>query len=435
MPTLLSFLAGALGALLLALALVFPWFSVPVDFVNGTVCRAYPPGTLLFKFACLAAGGGAAWSFVGSAQARQRAAQGLALLLAALFFFPCCVMAWSPTVAAQASWLQSQHENLSWLGGDIYNAQEYRDSEAKQEVYVADPSRQVGVFKLPNWTPQAVQWGRFPEMVEWLGYSNRFCEFVNKGWFLALGGTVLLLTALCRDRQAADLRLARQVTRLTLAATAVGLVLALTPPMMAAMALTRAREAIFRGDYARSRDCLRTAARWLPVIRQDTYYVAQRGLIDIAQGMDSPPARLQIAIGMEQNGFYTQARHAFLQLIAATPQESPNHREAVRGLLRAAIHELNAGDNPGAATLLEQVLEEEPCNLKANYTLQLALLRLGEFQALKAWADRMTQVYGCFNFRSKTPVLGTMKENLANAAYQQDDPEGALATWRSLTQK
>ena len=35
MPTLLSFAAGLVGALLLALAVMLSWFSVPVDVVNG----------------------------------------------------------------------------------------------------------------------------------------------------------------------------------------------------------------------------------------------------------------------------------------------------------------------------------------------------------------------------------------------------------------
>jgi len=56
------------------------------------------------------------WTWIGNALA--------CLMLVVALAFPYAVMMRSPVVAAEAAWLQMQHDNLIWLGGDINTSAE-----------------------------------------------------------------------------------------------------------------------------------------------------------------------------------------------------------------------------------------------------------------------------------------------------------------------
>ena len=433
MPAFLAFVSGRLGLLLLLLAATaLPWFSVPGLRMAGgtaTVAGIEPSVTAIFKVLCLAGIAGA-WLAMRAVRFRNHAARGLTLLLVALFLFPYFTMVWSGRVAARAGALQNQHESLSWLGGDIYGEQEIKDFEFKNRVAVTDAELPSAPFQMPDLPLHTMQWNRLPEIVEWLGYSDGFCEFVNAGWFAALAGAALSLAALCRMPEGFHFQTGRIACRTAMAALPAAIAGALLPLFAAGWLVSLARNATARGDHAESWKWLARAARVLPAIRENPDYLAQQGVSEAALHRSTPATALRAATLLDSQGFHAQARDEFKTVLSIAPQYSALHREAVRGLLRSSIRLLRSGDAEAAVGTLDCVLEHDPCNIKALYALQLACLRTARFERLPKLVARFDEVYRFFNTDTKAPVVAAACENGALAEYLRGNIGEALALHR-----
>lgn len=420
------------GLALLLFAAASSWFTVPVDFAMtraGLTRCIYGQAwaSLPYRLACLVAAALIGLGYLSDARRSDRVVVGTACLLVALTFFPCLVMAYDPWVAGQASWLHMQHENLVWAGGDLSSNQEYASLSWRDRVYVVDTPRQVSIFKVPFQGSPGWELGQLQGLTEALGYSDRFCQFVRPGWFAAMAGTCFVLMAECiaggrprPDRAALALRTAS-------AAALAGLVVAAIPLAAALRTLDLSQDSAVRGDYAASEAYLRQAARILPALGEDTYYLAQLGLLNWRLDRHhSPSGRFFRANLLEREGKASQALEIYHDLLSAVPTGSIVHREACRAILRAGIDALNAGRTDRALTLLQTVLAQEPCNIKANFTLQLAYLRTARTKDLVRLVERMEATYDAFQFPTKSLVLSFAHENLAFASFQQGDLENAI---------
>jgi tetratricopeptide (TPR) repeat protein len=203
--------------------------------------------------------------------------------------------------------------------------------------------------------------------------------------------------------------------------------LALVPPLFSGWLMMRARHAVHQGDPSAGLRWLEWSARILPSIRHDSGFVEQQGLLERALGRDTLESRLYAAILLERQGFAFQARAQFEQLMDTAPPGGGVRREAVRALLRAGINELNSGAPGDALLTLERVLQAEPCNLKALYTIQLAGLRTARFDVVRPHAERMLAIYERFNTLTKAPEIAACHENLSYADFQSGDLNSALA--------
>ena len=94
-------------------------------------------------------------------------------------------------------------------------------------------------------------------------------------------------------------------------------------------------------------------------------------------------------------------------------------------MLRAALHALNGQRNAIAIGWLEQVLHEEPCNLKANYALQLAYLRSDRRRDLERMVLEIAEIYKYLQMPTKTIVLSSSYENAMLAAFREHDLRAA----------
>lgn len=432
MPAFLAFVTGVLGYLLLLAAAFLPWFRVPESqTADGlvTVVGIEPRVAVIFKALCVVAIAGA-WLEHRLARQRDHVARLLAVFFVTLLFFPYFVMVWSPAVAAQASWLQTQHESMSWLGGDIYGEQEIKDIEFKKYVEVADEEMSVASFPLPNWMPATIQWSRLPELIAWLGYSNQFCQFVNKGWFAALAGVLLALVPQCRGARGFRFPVCESISRTGMVGLSVGGAVALVPLFAAGCLVSFSRDAVQRGDYAASLQWLNRAAHVLPAIQQDTDFLVQQGVLEDRLGLETPSVALRRATLLDQQGFTTRAREEFNALLATAPAGSALQRETVSALLHSSIRSLNRGQAQSAVESLDCVLEHDPCNVKALYTLQLACLRTSQFERLPSLVARMEEGYRFFTTRTKAPVIAAAYENGALAEYLRGRTDEALALRR-----
>ena len=110
----------------------------------------------------------------------------------------------------------------------------------------------------------------------------------------------------------------------------------------------------------------------------------------------------------------------------------PACREACRGLLRAAIDDLNAGRNNEAMHCFESILAVDPCNLKALYGMQLACLHTGRYQTAVALASRIDAVYGCFQFLDKQAVQFASHTMALASDYEMGDANAAVVEARKV---
>jgi hypothetical protein len=430
----LAVAVGLVGAALMVVSAVSVWFEVPVA-VGMVIGGREPRAVLLFKVVCLTAGLLAAVLWVRRWRAGRDdhglLARGAGALIGALLFFPHAIMIWCPTTAGRAAWLHTLHESMTWFGGDVFGLQETKELAWKGHVVVADVLDQATAMNMPTWSPSAWPFGSLRGMAEWFGYSNSFCQFARSGWGTALLGAVLVLFAACRRGRAADPDAMRKGAGAAAAVIGAGMVLGLVPAVIGALELDGARIAAERGEYAAALDRIDLAVRVLPVLGQSSDLALQRGLLEVRLGRSTPRADLYRARLLQGVGRLEQAEAFYGVLVGAGPSD-PVAREALRGLLRRGLRELNAGEATRAIETLQGVMQVDRCNIKANYVLQLAYLRAARYSEVRPLADRMGATYRFFRDDTKFPVLAAARENVAYAEYLDGEPLAAGAAWQSI---
>jgi tetratricopeptide (TPR) repeat protein len=273
----------------------------------------------------------------------------------------------------------------------------------------------------------AFQSGRLFVWFETLGYSNCFCQFVGPGWFAALLGASFLVMGECLP----DGRLSRRrfgLAILALLVTALlGLVAVSVPVVIASRRLERARRATALGLHDKAEGYLRSAIRVLPSLREDTFYIAQLGLLDYRRGqVTTSEGRIFFANQLEREGRYAQAAAMYSALLAEEPEGSAVRREASRSILRDGAYAFNAGRTEDAIRRFELVLREEPCNLKANYALQLAYLRTGRRAEVEDMVRRIEATYAHFHALTKAIVLAQSRENAMFATLKDGEMDATF---------
>jgi|GEM_PF-2107123 len=367
--------------------------------------------------------------------------------------FPCIVMVHDPSIAARATWLQMQHDNLIWLGGDINTSQEMSRYGWKSHVYVVDAPRQLAVIRMPNWSATELDINRLSQLIEWLGFTNAFCQFVSKGWYLGcVGGVAMLVSTFfvrgnshtSSTRQRVDpsstgCRSTRSRVELVcwrLDTKQVGFAVVLLPlllavycvaawsvPARASGHLSDSSQHCVVGEYQASLDSLSKAAQVLPVLREDTYYVALRGLLESRLQSESEFSTLYRANQLERESFYQQALQLYRE--SSRGEDATVRREATRALLRYSVQAINSGNNLAAIELLHEVLRLEPCSLKALYMLQIASLRSDDDSGLREAVQRMYAICEHLRFPTKRVLLATSQQHSMYAAMLNEEVHAA----------
>ncbi len=437
LPALLATAAGFFGVVFLTLGAFLPWFLV-AEFVpagapfEGSVRGIEPGVTWIFRLLCLAVIGVAGGVKLRLFRASSTTSLALpAALLLTLLLYPIAVLHTSPGLAARTAWLWNQHDQLTGYAGDIYTSQEVRDATWQQRILVVNEPLDNRIFKLPTWSPANLEWGRFFEITEWFGLSAWFSQALSRGWVLAVAGTLLLLLARGREREFAEPGYIRRAVPVSLAVTFSVLACAALPFFTAAHFLTRARDLVRAGDYHAALTALDRAAAVLPAVREDGAFFLQVGRLESELNLPTPAAEFYRAFRLARDGYTQQAEAAMLAALANAEPRSVWQRELVKGLLARAISELNSGQASPAIALLETVLAADPCNLKANYVLQIACARAGRPEELQLLVTRLKQTYRFLNTPTKRSVLASGQELLAAAELQRDRPTPALAHLRN----
>lgn len=425
----LFILLALVGFLAILQSIRSAWFGVPVaadqlSGPSGEVMDSAPGCTVWFQSAvaitCICLGASWFWKRHWTTASTVIACVACMLPLSYPFF----VVVRSPEVSADAAWLQLQHDNLTWLGGDIYANAEFGSKAWKSKTYLVDSPSQLAVVNLPSWSPWEFGLHRCRDLLSWLGYSNAFCQFVKSGWGLAVfGGVILLLSTLQQRGELKYHRAGAAILIFVISATALAIV-AWSFPFRASQHVRRAAEDCSRQDFQASRAELEKAVQLLPVLGQDTNYIAQLGVLDLQQNNDSEYARLRTAELLEGKGCFDQA-FAILRMLAESENRAIQ-REALRAITRFAIQDYNSARFELSYERFSLVLSYHPCDVKLIYMLQLQGIREGRLQLVTAMRDQMYLACERMNFGTRKVLRAAAERHCAIATALTED---AAAVW------
>jgi hypothetical protein len=420
------------GFLALFMAVRKPWFSVPIAPPKGATAVSEildsVPGCTVWFQAIVAMGA----ICIAASWLMNRQWTVMSTLIASFLCliplsYPYFVMVRSPENSADAAWLQAQYDNLTWLGGDIHANAEYANMGWKSKTYFIDIPKQLSVINLPSWSPWEIGVHRCEDLMHWLGYSNAFCQFMGQGWAMAIVGGVFLFLASLQSHgklifQRAGIALILFSTVAILAA-----IVGWSLPFQAAREIREAAELCSQQQYPESQKHLDRAVAWLPVLGQGTYYVAQRGVLDREQKIESDFATLQRAIALEKGARYDQAFSLIEPLVES--EIASVRREALRAIMRFAIQDYNCARFELSRERFELVLRHQPCNVKLIYLLQLQGIREARIDSVNIMRDRMIETSNRLNFGTKTILRAASQQNAATASGLQGDPD---TIWAAL---
>lgn len=404
-------LAG-LGAI--AVSLKYTWFEVPLAPPHGAsdtsdivmvspACTAWFQASMLVGVLCIL--GSWLYRFTWNGCSTFFAA----LLCIVPLTFPYFVMMRSPIISAEAAWLQLQHDNLIWLGGDIYNNAEFASRGWKAKSYLIDLPQNLSVVELPSWSAWELGLDRGEDLILWLGYSNAFCNFASRGWFMAVLGSAILFVCTLQTRGRFMFARAGAALALFSFVALTVVIIGWSLPFRASVHVERAAALCSRNQPNESLSELNQAVALLPTLSQDTFYVAQRGVLEAEIGLTTEYTELRQAIQLEASGKYDQAFNQLESLIDSN--EPAVRREALRAIMRFAIQDYNCARFQLSAERFHTVLRLQPCNLKLLYLLQLQAIREGRSEIVLDFRDRLYDATNRMRFGTKKIVRAAANQH------------------------
>ncbi len=420
------------GALLVTGSLVQNWFDIPTASQPAQslddIVRQTPNCQIWFQ-AIIAIGTLILFAFFFFGKQRLVSTLVACGLLFVTLTFPYFVMLKSPVLAADACWLQMQHDNLTWLGGDIYAEAETGMYAWKAKVYWVDPPRQVSVAPVPDWSVFEMGLDKTEDILIWLGYSNTFCQFVRTGWFCSVLGAFLLALATVITSRSANLEQAGYGIAFLCTLIFVCSAIALSGPFRARPHLKAAAFQSSMGNHEHSLQELDRCVKLFPVLAQDSYYISQRALLEFKSGYQSEFARLHQARSLESSGRYDQSFEHWNELCQSNV--SALRREALRAVLRFAVQDFNCNRIELARQRLQFVLSHQPGNVKVIHYLQIISIREKNPQLAFQMCDWMHEVTEHLNFNTTKVLKSASHQNAKLVAAITDDE---WETWNRIVE-
>jgi hypothetical protein len=343
----------------------------------------------------------------------------LGIILAILLFYPFFLMYISVDDYAKIAWLQAQHKDFAWLGGDVFTNQELNNIDFKRLIYIINYANQFNIIQIPHSYDYLLQFSRLREFIEWFGYTAAFNLFVAKGWFLALGGTLLLLMHLYHLNKENLYFMTKAFLLMFFNLSLYVLIILFTTTHF----IDKAHKANMFGFHEESLKMLNIAAQILPMIKVDSYFIYQRGLIKSQLNINDNETKYYRAILTKNSGFYENSLQQLHSLLNQKNLDINLKRQVLRILLIIGINNINSMQLERGIKILEKVLKHNPIDLKANYALQLAYLRNDELDKLDELIIRFKGIYKYFNTLSKKSLLAFAVENAEISAYLHNDIE------------
>ena len=429
LPQFLSTLIFIAGFSSLIYSSVLSWFAVP-SFLQQSeegydVILKEANSTLPYKMVCMVMLTIAGTGFLLKRFNRAHLIIFASLALAWLFYYPASVIHFSPDLAGEAGWLYQQHRNLSWLGGDIYTAQEEAFFDFRQNLYIVDPPSQSTSVSIPHSIPHLIQFGLLSKYASWLGYSEANIIFLNKGWFFALIGTSFIGLSMIRRTGDFNTEYLRSFFSTGMIATGCFGFLALIPTFIAAHNIGRAASSLDDHKYQKAYEYLDKAMSVMPVLKEESTVIIQKCLIAHLMEKSGFESKYYKALIMERDGFKSMAEEHYIEIIGSAEASPQIRREANRSLMRLAVHRTNSQQFEDAYKLLRRVMLKEPYSLKANYVLQFICLQTGRFAEVSKLDNMLSATYSGVRVLNKKAILASSRQISMLAYYLQGDTSRA----------
>lgn len=332
-----------------------------------------------------------------------------------------------------AAWLQQQHDNMTWLGGDVYRAHSERSLGWGQGINAQDPPSRLAVYRPPTGNLSVT---RLDDWIWWLGYGPSFTQFVGKGWFYSITGAGLLLICTFGHRWRIESSLGRSLLRqLSLQSGVLCLltiILAVTPIFLANSALKKAKVFLSEGEFEKSHTALTQAVDYLPTLMCDTGIIRQMGYLEhrLRREGGSHLALFKI-YQHEKEGYYQRGRKELLNLVERYDDlEVHVQREVLRQQLRVAVNEINSSREKYALERLEMIEAKFPSAIQAMFHAQLIALKLGDIDGVREKHDKLLDVYQWIKSKNKRGVLAVSYLMLAQAELKSGNAQKAAEARR-----
>ena len=417
LPKLANLAAAGVALLLVVVGMIKPWLTVPVMGEDGFVTQDSSL-TLFFKIALV----GVFLFFLLFSKGRF-SGLGRKLSFAALIsvliimWFPSWVTMRDAKVMGDAAWLQQQHDNLTWLGGDVYRAHSDRSDGWGGGVNAQDPPSRLALYRTPD---GSISPERVTDWIWWLGYGPGFTQFVGKGWFYSLFGFSLGLICLVGHAWRKDLSGARLLLRKLSSRGGVFVILLLSVNVViiakSGRDLNRSKEAMTQGDYSASERHLASAIHWLPTLECDSGVLRQLGYLALKTEGNSVNTSLYTINHLEEEGYYARARDLLIRTtvdLEFLPENTM--RELLRHEVRVAINEMNSGRYQQAGKRLDRVIRDHPAILQARFHRQLIALHTGDLEKCREMNQSLIELYEHFKSKNKRGVIAASWLMMAQA--------------------
>ncbi len=329
-----------------------------------------------------------------------------------LWWYPQWVIVQDADTSGDAAWLQQQHDNLTWLGGDVFRAHSERYNEVQLATNMQDPPIFLAAFRTPMDSLITLGIEEIPEVIWWFGLNPAFSQFVGRGWFVAWLGTCAFgMASFGLLKQMPDKgrrRLLKQAGVAVSLSSLVLLISALTPVLNASRNLREARVATLNGDYQDSLQLIGAAQSWMPALCFDSSLILQRGRIETLLSHDTTCARLYQIWKLEQQGHGGRAKE-ILQDLEEERAQLPREwqRELSRTWMRVTIDDFNAGRLSEAHLQFGKLCEVEATAIQARFHHQLTSLQVGDLALNRRRHLEIEQLYGPYLRKNKRGVIST----------------------------
>lgn len=329
-----------------------------------------------------------------------------------ILWYPQWVTVNDAKTSGDAAWLQQQHDNLTWLGGDIFRAHSERYNDIQLSVNMQDPPIFLAAFRTPMESLTSLGIEEIPEVIWWFGLNPAFSQFVGRGWFVSWIGVLLigmgafgLLKGLPHKGRRTLLKKSFYVL---LASSSLLVFSALYPVLNASKHLRKAKATALIGEYQQSLEHIASAEKWMPALSFDTSLILQRGRMETLLGENTPSAKIFQIWKLESLGYGTRAKKLLEELLLereSLPREWK--RELSRAWMRMAIDDFNAGKLTQAHKQFHRICELEPVAIQARFHHQLTSLQIGDIQNNRKRCREIKDLYSPYLRKNKQAVLAT----------------------------
>ncbi|MFT6178357.1 MAG: hypothetical protein ACJAQT_002791 [Akkermansiaceae bacterium] len=402
-----------LGLLMVVASLVLPWFVLATAWADsGDLVTRDARATRWFRVGLIVMLG---TLFLGGWVLRKKGVLNMvvvwaAVVLPVILWFPQWVIVHDSETSGEAAWLQQQHDNLTWLGGDVYRAHSERAIGAGMALNMQDPPLKLGAFRAPMVGVTSVGIAEVPDLIWWFGYNPAFSQFAGKGWFMAWMGVLFMgMGGFGFLRGAGGKRRRALLKRAALAGgsvSAIVLIAGFVPILAAGSSLKEARTQALAGDWQPAIASLDRAEQWMPALAFDTGIIFQRGRLESLMGGSGPCAKIYQVWELERAGHGGRAE-LLLGDLELKRELLPRvwARELSRSWLRVAVDDFNSGKIGKAGDRFAWLFEKEPMALQISFHRQLISLQEDKVMENRECQDRIEKIYKTFLRREKKGVI------------------------------